>query len=259
MHLLLIKAFIKDLVLPPAGPLLVAFVGVWLIRRRPVFGRVVTIIGIGSLWLLSLPVVSDAMAHLDQHYDALDARMPVDAQAIVILGGGGQRAYAPEYGGPSADPLLLERLAYGAFLARKTGLPIMVTGFQVEAIAMRDSLRRLFGIDARWVDDRAFDTFQNARNTARWLDAAGIHRVILVTHTTHMWRAVHEFSDAGFEVIPGPVGIRADREPGVFPYLPSAGALLRSYAIVYELLGEPVREVLELTHLRRHAGDTNRE
>ena len=115
----------------------------------------------------------------------------------MILGGGGQRAFAPEYGGPSADPLLLERLNYGAFLARKTGLPILVTGFAIEAQAMHDTLQRNYGINPRWVDNRAYDTFENARNSAQLLKADGVHRIILVTHASHMWRAVHEFTDAG--------------------------------------------------------------
>jgi hypothetical protein len=35
-------------------------------------------------------------------------------------------------------------------------------------------------------------------------------------------------------------------------FLPDAQALVRSYHATYELLGEPVRELLALSHLRRH-------
>ena len=35
---------------------------------------------------------------------------------------------APEYGGPAAGPGLLERLSYGAYVARRTGLPVLVSG-----------------------------------------------------------------------------------------------------------------------------------
>ena len=74
-----------------------------------------------------------------EHYPPLDLPRAADAQAIVILGGGGQRSFAPEYGGPAADPVLLEKLNYGAFIARKTGLPILVTGFLISRQhAMRD-------------------------------------------------------------------------------------------------------------------------
>jgi uncharacterized SAM-binding protein YcdF (DUF218 family) len=247
-----VKTFLKEMLLPPTGPLLLALLGVALVKRRPFFGRTLVLLGVATIWLLATPVISNAIVDLAEHYPALDAGARTDAGAIVILGGGGQRVYAPEYQGPAADPLLLERLAYGAFLARKTGLPILVTGFHIEATAMQDSLRQLFGIAPRWVDDQAFDTFQNAQDAARLLAADGIHKVILVTHSTHMWRAVHEFTGAGMQVIPAPLGIRIDRETGLSPYLPNAAVLLRSYGAVYELLGEPFRALLAWLHLRRH-------
>ena len=111
--------------------------GVFLLGRRPRLARVCLILGLGSLWLLSTPVVCDALAAMAEHYPPLDLRSAAGAQAIVILGGGGERALAPEYGGPAAEPLLLERLSYGAYIARKTGLPILVTGFRTEAAAMQ--------------------------------------------------------------------------------------------------------------------------
>jgi len=40
-------------------------------------------------------------------------------------------------------------------------------------------------------------------------------------------------------------------ENGVPRYLPSAMALPRSYAAIYELLGEAVRQLLWASHLRR--------
>jgi len=251
MDPMVIKTFLKELLLPPAGPLLLVLCGAALVKRRLVFGRTLILLGVAISWLLATPVISNAMVELTQHYPALDADARTDAAAIVILGGGGQRLYAPEYQGPAADPLLLERLAYGAFLARKTGLPILVTGFHIEATAMQDSLRQLFGIEPRWVDDQAFDTFQNAQDAARLLAADDIHKVILVTHNTHMWRAAHELTAAGLQVIPAPLGIRVDREAGLESCLPNAAALLRSYSAVYELLGEPFRVVLVWLHLRR--------
>lgn len=245
------KTVLRTLVLPPAGPLLLATLGAVLLRRRPRLARVLLALGIGSLWLLSLPIVADALTRLAEHYPPLDLARPTHAQAIVILGGGGQRAYAPEYGGPAADPLLLERLAYGAYVARNTGLPILVSGYGIETSAMRSSLARHFGIEVRWADDRAYDTFDNARNAAQLLRADGVQRIVLVTSTTHLWRAAHEFTAAGLDIVPAPAGVLALRDTGVFRYLPSSQALLRSSSATYELLGEPVRELLALSRLRR--------
>jgi uncharacterized SAM-binding protein YcdF (DUF218 family) len=252
MPLLRLKTLLKGLVLPPAGPLLLGFLGVYWMRRRPRLARVCLLLGLGSLWLLSTPLVSDGLSSVAEHYPALDLRRVADAQAIVILGGGGQRGFAPEYGGPAADPVLLERLSYGAFIARKTGLPILVTGARVEAAAMRATLLRNFDLDPRWVDGEAYDTFDNARNSARMLDADGIHRVVLVTSAPHLWRSVHEFTDAGMQVVPAPAGMLAERDPGIWRFLPNVEALHRACAAINELLGEPVRIFLAATHLRRH-------
>jgi len=246
------KTLLRNLILPPAGPLLLAFAGLLLLRRRPRLARVLLAVGLGSLWLLSLPVVADALTRLTMHYPALDLAQPTQAQAVVILGGGGQRAFAPEYGGPSAEPLLLERLAFGAYVARHTALPVLVTGNGIEATAMSATLERNFGIEVRWVESRAYDTFENARNSAQLLRADGVRRIILVTSATHLWRSAHEFTAAGLEVVPAPVGVLAEREVGVQRYLPDVSALVRSYMASYEMLGEPVREILALTHLRRH-------
>ena len=245
------KTLLRNLLLPPAGPLLLAFAGLLLLRRRPRLARVLLSTGLGSLWLLSLPIVADALTRLTTHYPPLDLAQPTHAQAIVILGGGGERAYAPEYGGAAAEPLLLERLAFGAYVARRTGLPVLVTGNGIEAGAMSATLARNFGIEARWIEARAYDTFDNAHNSAQLLRADGVQRIILVTSATHLWRAAHEFSATGLEVVPAPVGMLAERDPGVRRYLPDIAALGRSYTASYELLGEPVRQLLALTHLRR--------
>jgi uncharacterized SAM-binding protein YcdF (DUF218 family) len=252
MVLLRLKTLLKGIILPPAGPLLLAILGVLLIERRPRLARICLILGLGSLWLLSTPLVSDAVMRLAEHYPPLELPSTAGAQAIVILGGGGFRVFAPEYGGPAAEPLMLERLSYGAYIAGKTGLPILVTGFHTEAGAMRDTLLRNFGVDARWVDDQAYDTFENARNSARLLQASGVRRVVLVTHSTHMGRSVHEFTAAGIEVVPAPAGVRAQRDFGPSRYVPNPDALLRAHGAIYELLGEPVRAFLAASHLRAH-------
>jgi uncharacterized SAM-binding protein YcdF (DUF218 family) len=252
LMLLRFKTLLKGIVLPPTGPLLLAILGVVLIKRRPLLARTCLIVGLGSLWLLSTPVVSDAVTRLAERYPPLDLQHTAGAQAIVILGGGGQRVFAPEYGGPAADPMLLERLAYGAYIRGKTSLPILVTGYHTEADAMRDTLLRNFGVDARWVDDQAYDTFENARNSVRLLKAGGVDRIVLVTNASHMWRSVHEFTAAGIEVVPAPSGVLARREAGASRFIPSPDALLRAHVAIYELLGEPVRAFLAASHLRRH-------
>ena len=251
----ILKTILRILILPPASPLLLVFAGLWWRRRSPRLGLALIGAGAGTLWLLSTLVVATPLERLAEHYPALDparARSTA-AQAIVILGGGGQRSYAPEYGGPEADPYLLERLAYGAWLARRTGLPVLVTGHRIEATAMGETLARNFQIRPRWVEDRAYDTFENARNSAVILRAAGVERILLVSGAAHLWRAANEFRAAGLTVIAAPVHVWAPTEWTVFDFLPSARALVTSNFALHELIGEPVRRFLAWSGLRRQA------
>ena len=250
--LLRIKTVLKTVLLPPGGSLLLAILGLILIRRRPRLARACLILGIGSLWLLSTPLVSDALEGLTESFPPLNLTSAAGAQAVVILGGGGQVKRAPEYGGPAARPLLLERLAYGAYVARKTGLPVLVSGAQIEAAAMRETLQRNFDIPVRWVDDQAGDTFQNARNSVRILKNDGIERIVLVTHASHMVRSAREFTAAGVQVVPAPTGFASTRGHSIEGYFPSPEGLMQSYTALYEVLGEQVQAFLAFTHLRRH-------
>jgi uncharacterized SAM-binding protein YcdF (DUF218 family) len=251
MFFLHLKTLLRTLVLVPAAPLLVAWFGFVMLRRRPTLARYCLGVGLGAVTLLSLPLVSHALTDVVTRYPALDLDRPSGAQAVVILGGGGQRAYAPEYRGPAAGAILLQRLEYGAFVAHRTALPVLVSGFHVEAHAMQASLERSFDLEPRWIDDQAYDTFENARNSAAMLKSAGVHRIILVTSAAHLWRASQEFEAAGLEVVPGPVGVdeHAANEP--LSIVPDAEALVESRTALYEFLGEGVRWFFSVTHIRR--------
>lgn len=252
-----LKLVLRTLVLPPSGLLLLAGLGLWLLARQPAgklarkAGWVLAVTGLATLWLLSMPVVADALAHLAGRYPALDLAQPLHAGAVVILGGATPRT-APEYGGPAAGGELLERVDYGAYVARRTGLPVLVSGAPREAAAMRATLMRDFGITPRWVDGESRDTFENAQFSAKLLRAEGVSRVVLVTSGGHEWRAAHEFLSAGLAVDPAPVHVWAPHPHEFREYLPSPVALLQSSEAVYELLGNVVRQLLAATRLRVH-------
>ena len=57
----LLKKIVASLVLPPTGPLLLAFFGLWLARRRPRTGRWLVALATGLLLLLSVPWFSQAL------------------------------------------------------------------------------------------------------------------------------------------------------------------------------------------------------
>ena len=97
-----LRIFLKALLLPPGGSLLIGMAGLLIWTRRPRFGFALCAVSIGSLWLLAMPIVSDALTRATEGYPALDpahlTETQARAQAIVILGGGVRRN-APEVGG----------------------------------------------------------------------------------------------------------------------------------------------------------------
>jgi glc operon protein GlcG len=138
------------------------------------------------------------------------------AQAIVILAAGLNRS-AVEWGGETVDDFTLQRVRYGAHLARASGLPVYVTGGvpgdarHSVAEMMAGVLQRDYGIQPKWIDEAADTTRGNARMAAKDLKPLGIQRVALVTTAIHMPRSKQAFEAAGFTVIPAPTDFVAQR------------------------------------------------
>jgi uncharacterized SAM-binding protein YcdF (DUF218 family) len=248
MDFLIARKALAALVLPPTGPLLLALLGLALLGRRPRLGRALAWLGLVALLVLSLPVVSHLLTR-SLEPPALDLQRTGDAQAIVILGGGVRRN-AAEFGGDTLARLTLERVRYGALVARTTRLPILVSGGSVsggtaEATLMKRALEQEFNVEVRWSEDRSRDTRSNAAESAAMLLPAGIKRVILVAHGFDMPRASAEFASAGLLVTPAPTVIAAERFTfeHALELLPSMSALQASYYALYELLAEAVRRL----------------
>lgn len=247
MDFFILRKALAALVLPPTGPLLLAIVGLALLRMRPRLGHALAWLGVLSLLALSLPLVSHALLRSLHPVAPLDPARAAQAQAIVILGGGLRRD-AAEYGGDTLGRLTLERVRYGAFLARRTGLPVLVSGGAVhggtaEATAMKEALEKEFGVAVRWTESKSRNTNGNAEYSAKLLIPDGIQRVLLVAHGFDMARAVAEFEAAGLEAIPAPTVIPAERFAFDHPVelLPSMAALHSSYYALYEWLAERAR------------------
>lgn len=242
MDWVVLRKILAGLVLPPTGPLLLVLVGLVWMRRRPRAGKRLAWLGALSLLAFSLPVVSSWLVETAGGGKPLDLTQPVAAQAIVILGGG-VRHNAADYGGDTLAQLSLERTRYGAFLAKRTKLPVLVTGGVVskgtpEAEVMRTALQDEFGVTARWVEAQSRNTRKNARNTAALLKADGVTHVLLVMHVFDVRRARMEFEAAGLQVTPAPTGHgQLTPQPLIVgDFLPSARALQESYYACYELL-----------------------
>jgi len=238
----LLKKLLTAWVFPPMGLVLLtlAGVGLLLLRRRRL-GIACIVFGQGLLAALSLPVVAAALMHGVERYPAVDAAALGQGQAIVVLGGGSHLA-APEYGGEdTVSAASLQRVRYGARLARQSGLPLLVSGGAVyggraEALSMQAVLRDEFRLPVRWVDDRSRDTRENAQYAARLLKEAGLTRIVLVSHAYHLARAVPLFEAQGLTVTAAPTMFEAQRQ-GLDAWLPSLDALRSSRLALHEWVG----------------------
>lgn len=211
----MLRRLIEALVLPPTSALLLLLVGTALRRRRPRFGRGVQVAGIAWLWLASTPCFGGLLLHSLQSYPALDPRALPNADAIVVLSAGSDTV-ASEYGGAVIGPITMQRLRYGVWLHRRTGLPLLVsggrpaTGAPSLAAMMQATAQREFGVPVELVEGRSANTRENARFSAELLRGRGSRRVLLVTSAWHMPRSLDCFARAGVDAIAAPTAFRGE-------------------------------------------------
>jgi uncharacterized SAM-binding protein YcdF (DUF218 family) len=229
------------LVLPPTSLVALALLGMAWSRRARGLGLGLAAAALLGLLGLGTGVAAQALIRTLEGPALADANS-AGAQAIVILAGGRSRG-APEWGGEMVRATTLQRVRYGARLARETGLPILVTGGKpgggdvAEAELMRDLLRDEFGIAARWVEAASETTYDNARLTAAILRPAGVSHVLLVTSASHMPRAQAVFERHGLRVTPAPTAYLGQAAFRPLHLVPNAEGLYVSHVALREWLG----------------------
>jgi uncharacterized SAM-binding protein YcdF (DUF218 family) len=235
------------LLVPPVNLAVLALAGVLLARRRKraglwLAGLWLAGLALGALVLLAVPVVAGTLlAGLERlPPPPPSATAGATPGAIIVLGGDVDAIEGPAR--VAIGALTLERLRAGAALARATHLPLLVTGGIVDrdgppvATLMAASLAADFGIPARWVEPRSRDTWENARDSAAILRAAGIGSAYVVTHAWHMRRALIAFAATDLTVVPAPLpATRVVWRPGSF--IPRAKAWRTSYYALHEWIG----------------------
>ncbi len=233
---------VSAVLLPPLDLLILAAIGLWLWHKRPVIARTLLTLAFGLLWLLSTPFFAESMLHvLEGTYAPVDTKK-VSADAIVALGGGSY-FQAPEYGADTVNGLTLERLRYVAKLQRETGKPILVTGGTpqgnrvAEAAQMKQVLEQEFHVPVQWAEDASDNTLENAVLSRRILERAGVDRIYLVTHASHMPRAAQAFQQAGFRVVPAPTSYTTRYRLDPLSFIPNVYALRDSRIFLHELVG----------------------
>jgi uncharacterized SAM-binding protein YcdF (DUF218 family) len=232
--------WIKQLALPPGLLLLVALVA---LACRGRAARLWSAAAILALTVTAMPVTDRiATLLLERAIPAVD---PGLAPAAIVVLSGDYRTFAPEYGEATVGAATLMRLRHAAVLHRRTGLPILASGGGTPpdsrpgmGEAMRIALERDFAVPVRWLEGRSRNTLENAIESARMLRGEGIATVMLVTHATHMPRAVRAFAAAGLRTVPAPAGgIGRIGGLSATDLLPGAASLQRSTAALHELAG----------------------
>ena len=243
-----IRYFLKQLLLPPGVFLLLLALAWWLRRRHPRLASGCFVLGFGGMWLISLPAVVAGGAQLLQTEPPLAleewATLAQRADAIVVLGSGRERA-DPAWGSDQPTGVGLERQRYAARLAKASGLPVLTSGglhygtppseAELRAVSMRED----FGVAVRWKEEGSRTTWENAQMSAAILLPQGIKRVAVVTQAWHMPRAVWSFEQAGFEVVPAPVGfLVADNARPLGGWMPEFKSVWQSGQLINEAVGQ---------------------
>lgn len=247
------KTLVLAAVLPPAPLLLLAAWGGWRLRRGRRLGGVVLVLALLGIWLSATEAMGELLSRaLGQPVPLRPAQ--VDAlrgrpDGAVLVLGGGVRRLAPEFGAGVPTATTAERLAYGVWLARRTGWPLGFTGGigwtatelkQPEAQTIARVAAEDYGLPLRWAEASSRDTRENAAHTLPVLAAAGVKQVLLVTHAAHMRRALRAFeaeaAPLGLSLLPAPVGLGVDGLGSFDDWCPSPEGFARVRYLVYEQL-----------------------
>ncbi|MCW3476883.1 YdcF family protein [Limobrevibacterium gyesilva] len=237
------------LLIPPLNLAVAGVFGLALVRHWPRLGRLLCGLSAVGLFVFSLPVTS---LLLIASLEAGLARTPVPPadpapdppEAIVILSGdaayGGTGGILP---GSGIGAMTLDRMRAGAVLHRRTGLPVLVSGGQLEpgaapiATQMARSLQDEFSTPVRWIEPISADTWQNAKFSAAILRAAGIRSVYVVTNAWHLRRARIAFAHFGIAVTPAPLRFARLPRFEFDEFVPHASSWLYSYFAMHEWIG----------------------
>lgn len=260
MELATFKPVLTALVLPPTSALLLAGLGLMLWRRR-----LVSFVCIGlamlSLWLLSSHGFAVMLARaalpqvpaLEGGDDTPHALKTQGVQAIVVLGGGVE-SHSREYGAAQLRPLSITRLHYGMVLSRTTHLPLAFSGgigwsataagVDTEAAAAARWLAQVGGPMLRWSEGGSRDTAENAQAISQLLKKDGIERIALVTHASHMPRALRAFEGTGLHVIAAPTAYAQPLYSRTLEWLPSAEGLILSQTVLRERLALTIQTIM---------------
>jgi uncharacterized SAM-binding protein YcdF (DUF218 family) len=248
------KPFLGALILPPVPLLLLVLWGALRCGKRPIRGGVLLFAGVLGLWLSSTTglgtLLNRALLAPQSALTSEDiAGLRRSQKTVIVVLGGGRRWLAPEYGMATLKGRSIERLRYGIWLSRETGLPLAFSGGvghgAVDGSSEAESAGRIaereFGRPLRWLEGHSRDTHENAVKTLALLQPQGIEKVVLVTSADHMPRALLQFQAAaqssGIRVLPAPMDLQPKGHLRAADWLPSPDGYELVWVALHEWLG----------------------
>jgi uncharacterized SAM-binding protein YcdF (DUF218 family) len=217
---------------------------------RGLVGAVLTLLLLGgNSWVVNVIVRSLESQNL-----------PTDlpkAGAIVILGGGIDAALPPRPGFNLNEAG--DRVPYGAKLYREGKAPLIIASGGRIPWSNGGSVRgegessdtaqflEMMGVPKSAIleEPDSLNTYENAVNVKKILDAHGIHRILLVTSAWHMPRSLLIFKKQGIDAIAAPTDFLAPQpapesfspEGIALSLLPDSGNLDRLTRVLKEYVG----------------------
>jgi uncharacterized SAM-binding protein YcdF (DUF218 family) len=252
------KPVLTALLLPPVPWLLLVLLAALVLRTRRAAGALMITVALAGLWFGSTVAAAEWLQRVllapPAALSAMDiARIKRDVAAgkpvVVLVLGGGREPHAPEYAAPNLPPLALERLRYGAWLAKATGAPLAFAGGvghaqgssgPSEAEVAARIAQAEFGVPLRWRESASRDTRENAKRALVLLRDAGVREVLLVTHGWHMPRARRAFDDAARDavrIVPAPMGLAPSAMLPALLWMPSEEGFALTRRVWREQLG----------------------
>lgn len=249
------KPVLTALLLPPVPFLLLVLLGARLMFNRRLLAWLLVLLGVAGLWLsctegLGLLLTRGLLRPPPALGQAdIDGLKHAPRTTIVVLGAG-RRILAPEYGFSTLVPAGIERLRYGLWLSRETGLPAGFSGGvghggppgPSEAEIAARTAEREFVRPLKWTEGESRDTRENAARTLPLLQAAGYEQIVLVTEWYHMPRALRNFERAaggkGPRIVAAPMAVPSPGgPPAVSDWLPTRKGYLMNSLALHEWLG----------------------
>lgn len=251
------KPILTALLLPPVPLLLLTLIGARLVLPRRGLGWLVILLSVALIWLSACTGSARMLAQFAlrpppalgaDRIQALKAEAQAKRPIAIVVLGGGMEALAPEYGVANLRPQSIERLRYGVWLGRETGLPVAFSGgvgwaqldAKPEAQIAAQIAASEYGRPLKWIEDNSRDTRENAIRTIALLKPQGIRQIVLVTHGFHMPRALRNFEQAAggeIRIEAAPMGMARRGDLPALTWIPTNDGFQDTRNILRELIG----------------------